>query len=65
MADTSQDRPRQMPDAWIVRAPGAQPAVFTDYGRALAYSVRVAGVIGELYEHRPAPARPSEGATCN
>lgn len=41
---------RLMPAAWIVRATGTKPALFLDYGLALAYSLRTGGALGALYE---------------
>lgn len=39
-----------MPDAWAVKRPGTVMALFLDYGRAMAYAIRVQGQLVALYE---------------
>lgn len=52
---------RRMPDAWIVRLAGAQPSLFLDMGRALAYAAKMGGTLGALYEGAP-PDVPQQGS---
>lgn len=44
---------RSKPFGWVVEINCAEPEFFADYGRALAYSIRLGGVLSPVFKGQP------------